>query len=74
MLIKCPHCGGVVPIDWLGRKPLQIPVTNIYDAIRRRRQVSLAARELDCSPAYIYKVLKLNGLTPEQVMGKGPRH
>ncbi len=63
MLVQCPHCGGSIAVNGLGRKPLVIPVTKVYDALRLHHDVLAAANELGCSRAYIYKVLKANGLT-----------
>ncbi len=68
MLVQCPHCGQPVVVNGLGRKAFNMPVTNVYDALRLRRSVLAAANELGCSRAYIYKVLKANGLTPADVI------
>ena len=62
MIIPCPHCGEKVVVKGLGRKPLNIPLKNIYEALRAHGSVVEAANELGCSPAYIFKVLKVNGL------------
>ena len=64
MLVQCPHCGGQVAVNGFGRRPLNIVVTEVYDALRLHRSVLTAANELGCSRAYIYKVLKATGLTP----------
>ena len=45
-----------------------MPVINVYDALRLHRSVLAAANELGCSRAYIYKVLKAEGLTPANVI------
>ena len=50
-------------VNGLGRRAFNMPVTNVYDALRLQRSVLAAANELGCSRAYIYKVLKANGLT-----------
>ena len=63
MLVQCPHCGKSVVVNGLGRKSLNIPLINVYDALRVCKSVQGAAYELRCSRAYIYKVLKVNGLT-----------
>jgi hypothetical protein len=55
-------------VNGLGRKAFNMPVTNVYDALRLRRSVLAAANELGCSRAYIYKVLKADGLTPADVI------
>jgi len=68
MLVQCPHCGQSVVVNGLGRKAFNMPVTNVYDALRLRRSVLAAANELGCSRAYIYKVLKADGLTPADVI------
>jgi hypothetical protein len=62
MLLKCPHCGKSVVVNGLGRKPLNIPLNNICEALRGHSSVEAAANELNCSQAYIFKVLKANGL------------
>ncbi len=64
MLVQCPHCGGTVAVNGFGRRPLNIVVTKVCDALRLHRSVLAAANELGCSRAYIYKVLKAAGLTP----------
>jgi hypothetical protein len=63
MMIKCPHCGAMVPIKGIGRKPLDIPVNFVCDALHAHSTVAAAARALGCSRGYIYKTLKLAGLT-----------
>ena len=68
MKVQCPHCGGMVVVNGLGRKAFNMPVTNVYDALRLHRSVLAAANELGCSRAYIYKILKTNGLTPAEVI------
>jgi hypothetical protein len=68
MIIQCPHCGKSVVVNGIGRKPFNIPVNNVYDALRLHRSVPAAANELGCSRAYIYKVLKANGLTVQDVI------
>jgi hypothetical protein len=61
-------------VNGLGRKAFNIPVTNVYDALRLRRSVLAAANELGCSRAYIYKVLKVDGMTPADVIkGLAPK-
>jgi hypothetical protein len=68
MLIQCPHCSEFVVVDGLGRKPLNIPVIFICDALQLHRNVSAAARELGCSRGYIYKVLKTSGLKVKDIV------
>jgi len=63
MIVPCPHCGGTVAVHGLGRKPLNITVKNVCDALEKHHNVAAAAEELDCSRAHIYGVLKKNGLS-----------
>ena len=62
MIIACPHCGEKVVVNGLGRKPLNIPLINVYECLRKHRCVARAAQELGCSEGYIFKVLKANEL------------
>ncbi len=68
MKIQCPNCGKAVMVNNLGRKPFNIPVNNVYDALRLHRSVLAAAEKLGCSRAYIYKVLKADGLTVADII------
>jgi hypothetical protein len=68
MIIRCPHCGKTVPVNGLGRKRLNIPLKNVLESLQAYRGVRTAARELGCSPAYIFGVLKLNGLNLKEVI------
>ena len=68
MKIKCPNCGKEVAVSGLGRKPLNIAVINVCNALQLYRSVLPAANELGCSRAYIYKVLKANGLNLKDVI------
>jgi hypothetical protein len=70
MIIQCPACGKSVMVNGLGRKAFNMPVTKVCDALLLRHNVLGAANELGCSRAYIYKVLKANGLTAEKVLVK----
>ena len=70
MKVQCPHCGKQVVVNGLGRKAFNMPVTKVYDALRLHRSVPAAANELRCSRAYIYKVLKANGLKLKDVIGR----
>jgi hypothetical protein len=66
MIIKCPNCGEAVPVNGLGRKPLNITVKNICDALRDSLTVTEAAKVMGgCSRAYIYKTLKAQGMSPK---------
>lgn len=69
MKVQCPRCGSTVPVHGLGRKRLNIPLKNILDALQKHRSIIPAARELQCSPAYIFKTLKANGLTVKNLVG-----
>ena len=68
MLVQCPHCGNSVVVNGLGRKRFNIPVINIYDAIRRYHSIPAAAESLECSRAYIYKTLKQHGMTARDIV------
>ena len=67
MIIPCPNCGEKVVVNGLGRKPLNIPLKNVCDASQTSGNISAAANSLGCSRAYIYKVLKANGLKLKDV-------
>lgn len=68
MLIQCPQCGESIVVKGNGRKQLNIAVNNVYDTLRLHRSVITAANELMCSRAYIYKILKTDGLTVQDVI------
>ena len=57
MKVVCPHCGKTVEVNGLGRKRLDIPVNNVYDALAHHSTVMAAAKVLGCSRGYIYSVL-----------------
>jgi len=61
VIVECPHRGRPVVVNGFGRRPLNIPVTKVYDALHRHHSVTAAARELGCSRGYIYKILKDSG-------------
>lgn len=67
MIIACPHCGEKVVVKGLGRKPLNIPLKNVYECLTKHRSVARASQELGCSQGYIFKVLKANGLKLKDV-------
>ncbi len=71
MIVQCPHCGGTVAVNGIGRKPFNMSVTKVCDALRLHRSVLAAANELGCSRAYIYKVLKAGGLTVQDFIKRG---
>ena len=51
-----------------GRPSLDMPLQQILETVKQRRQVAGAARELGCSSAYIWKRFRLAGLTLAQVL------
>lgn len=67
MIISCPNCGEKVVVNGLGRKPLNIPLKNVYEALWAHSSVAGAANELGCSQGYIFNVLKANGLKLKDV-------
>jgi len=50
------------------RKPLNIPVINICDALQACFSIAAAARKLKCRRGYIHKELAKYGVTPEDVI------
>ena len=68
MLVQCPHCGGMVAVNGLGRKRLNIPLKNVCESLQMHCNVVAAAGELGCSEAYIFGVLKANGLKLRDVI------
>lgn len=68
MKVTCPHCGGMVTVNGLGRRRLNIPFKNVCESLKAHRNVVAAATELGCSPAYIFGVLKANGLKLRDVI------
>jgi len=70
MIIRCPECGKSIVVQGLGRKAFKMPVTKVCDALRLHNSVLGAATDLGCSRAYIYKVLKTNGLTAKEILEK----
>ena len=71
MIIQCPHCGGQVAVNGFGRRPLNITVKNVCDALEKHHNVAAAAEELICSRGYIYKVLDENGLNIDDFVDPG---
>lgn len=74
MIVQCPHCGEAVVVNGLGRKPLNIPLKNICEALHAQRSVEAAAQELNCSQGYIFNALKANGLRLKDVINKQTKH
>jgi len=66
--ITCPYCGKVAATLLLGRPTSNIGVIKVCDVLRLCRSVPLAAEKLGCSRAYIYKILKADGLTPAAII------
>jgi len=68
--IRCPHCGECFETAGgrLGRKPYNIGVKNVCDALRIHHSILMAAESLGCSRALIYKILKANGTKPVDVI------
>ena len=73
MKIRCPSCGRDVVVEGLGRKPLDITVKNVCDALQKHHNIMAVAEELGCSRAYIYRVLKKNNLSLRDFMDPGRR-
>ena len=72
MKVQCPNCGQPVVVNGLGRKPLNIPLKIVCEALQTYRSAEGAAKELHCSQGYIFKVLKANGLKAREAMQGGP--
>jgi len=71
MKIRCPHCGELVVVRGLGRKPLNIPLKNVCESLQAHHSVVAAAQELNCSEGYIFKILKDNGLKLKDIIANG---
>ncbi len=69
MKTQCPNCGESVVVNGLGRKPLNIRLKNIRECLKRQRSIRVAAEELGCRQAYIFRVLKANGLRLKDIIG-----
>ena len=52
-----------------GRPRLNIGLRAIVEAVYRHGQIVVAAKKLDCSPAYIHAALKSAGLSLHDVLG-----
>ena len=68
MLVECPNCKTIIVVDGLGRRRLDIPLKNVCDTLQAHKNVKTAAQQLRCSPAYIFKILKENGLKLKNVI------
>ena len=74
MIVQCPNCGQSVVVNGLGRRPLNISLKNVCDALRAHHNVVAAAQELNCSQGYIFNVLKANGLKLKDIIANGKGH
>ncbi len=70
MKVQCPYCGKSVVVNGLGRKPLNISLKNVCESLQGHHSVKAVAQELNCSEAYIFSVLKANGLKLKDVINK----
>ena len=70
MIVSCPNCGNPVVVNGLGRKKLNITLINIIECLQKYRNVKKTAQELKCSQAYIFNLLKKNGLRLKDVVKK----
>lgn len=68
MIVQCPNCGHPVVVGGLGRKPLNIPLKNVCEALQAHRSIAEAAQELGCSQGYIFGILKANKLKLHDVI------
>ena len=73
MIVTCPHCGESVVVKGIGRRPLNIPLKNVCEALRGHCSVVAAAQELGCSQGYVFNVLKAHGLKLKDILGDLPR-
>lgn len=74
MKVQCPNCGKPVVVNGLGRKRLNIPLRNVCESLEAHCNVAAAAQELNCSEAYIFKVLKDKGLKPKDVINNRAKY
>jgi DNA invertase Pin-like site-specific DNA recombinase len=58
MKITCPGCGEIIIVNGLGRKTLDVPVENIFNALSTGKTITTIASELNCSRATIYLRVK----------------
>ena len=73
MKVQCPNCGKSVVVHGLGRKPLNIRLKNVCEALQVHLSITAAAQHLGCSEAYIYSVLKANGLRLKDVTNEAQK-
>ena len=51
MIIQCPNCGKPIVVNGLGRKPLNIPLKIVCEALQTHHSVAAAAQELGIASA-----------------------
>jgi molybdenum-dependent DNA-binding transcriptional regulator ModE len=68
MKMECPKCGLEFKVSGLGRKPLNIGLNKVLDALERQCSVKGASQELGCSPGYIFNTLKAHNLKAKEVI------
>jgi len=68
MILQCPNCGEKMTVNGLGRKPLNIPLKNICEALKVYRRIEAAAQHLGCSQGYIFNILKEHGLKLNDIL------
>ena len=58
MDVKCPKCHANITVSISGRKKLEVPVKNIFNALAVNKNITDIAAELGCSRSTIYNRLK----------------
>lgn len=58
MLVICPKCHEKIVVGIPGRKKLEVPVKNIFNALAVNKNITDIAAELGCSRSTIYNRLK----------------
>ena len=58
MNVKCPKCHANITVSVPGRKRLEVPVKNIFNALAVNKNINDIAAELGCSRSTIYNRLK----------------
>jgi len=61
-------------VNGLGRKRLNIPLKNVCETLQAHRDIVAAAQELNCSQAYIFGILRANGLKLKDIITNGKDH
>lgn len=57
-------------VNGLGRKPLNIPLKIVCEALQTRGNIVTASKKLNCSQGYIFNTLKANGLKLKDIINK----